>query len=336
MKATPARISTSGTTGIATGIAVGAALAGSVTWGAGGHPWLVAALVGVAVPAYGLWLMRGTAAHDNAAATRAETEQWAARLTACTARLHVLEEELTRAQSAQQASSGALQACVSGTASAAEEARSAMSSEGPVSALMMSVQVLLSGLGCVLDDSLRDKQELTQRMEKLLSFTAALRERIDEVSAIAMQTNLLALNAAIEAARAGPSGRGFSVVAHEVRTLSTRAKEAGEHMTSTIGEVVDAIEDAVTLARNAIEQQNASAAVSNQTAEQINHDFQQAADSLDALGQQLNAQTVALRSQADELTASSALIVPATEPIAAVGRELDQLTEQLRRTDAMA
>ncbi len=58
--------------------------------------------------------------------------------------------------------------------------------------------------------------------------------------------------------------------------------------------------------------------------------------SLDALGQQLNAQTVALRSQAEELTASSALIVPATEPIAAVGRELDQLTEQLRRADAMA
>lgn len=326
-----------GAVAVAAGAALGTALAAGVVIGAGSHGWVVAALAGVSVPAYGWWLTRGAAKHQRtAAAARMETQQWVERLAACTARLHALEAELVRAPAAQEKSSGALHACVASTASAADQARTAMGSEGPVSALMMSVQVLLSGLGGVLDDSLRDKQELTERMEKLLGYTAALRERIDEVAAIAMQTNLLALNAAIEAARAGASGRGFSVVAHEVRTLSTRAKEAGEHMSSTIGEVVGAIEDAVNLAREAIEKQNSSAAISNQTAEQINHDFQQAADSLDALGRQLNEHTVALRDQAEELTSTNALIVPATEPIAAIGRELDQLTEQLRRADAMA
>jgi methyl-accepting chemotaxis protein len=113
-------------------------------------------------------------------------------------------------------------------------------------------------------------------MQRLGSASVEITDVIGLIAAIAQQTNLLALNATIEAARAGELGRGFSVVAFEVKELSRQTAGAVEDVRSkvqalqdgsrdgvdaaqTIGSVIGSINDAATIIASSVEEQTAVA-----------------------------------------------------------------------------
>lgn len=102
----------------------------------------------------------------------------------------------------------------------------------------------LNEMGQSIRNSVEIENEFAQRLNTLSHNAEQVRHVLSVIGDIADQTNLLALNAAIEAARAGEHGRGFAVVADEVRKLAERTQKSLVETNATINTIVQAITDA--------------------------------------------------------------------------------------------
>lgn len=151
-------------------------------------------------------------------------------------------------------------------------------------------------------------EDATQEVQGLAVMATDISKVLDVIRAIAEQTNLLALNAAIEAARAGEAGRGFAVVADEVRALAHRTQQS----TSEIEEMISSI------------QKGTGAAVSA-----MSHTNVQAQKTLD-IAHGAGSALVEITESIDDITERNVLIATASEEQAQVAREVDRSLVSIR------
>jgi methyl-accepting chemotaxis protein len=151
-------------------------------------------------------------------------------------------------------------------------------------------------------------ENASQEVQGLAVMATDISKVLDVIRAIAEQTNLLALNAAIEAARAGEAGRGFAVVADEVRALAHRTQQS----TSEIEQMISSI------------QKGTGAAVSAMTS--TNAQAQKTLDTAQGAGSAL----VDITESIDNITERNVLIATASEEQAQVAREVDRNLVSIR------
>jgi methyl-accepting chemotaxis protein len=218
-----------------------------------------------------------------------------------------------------------LEAAVSASRSAADE-----EGGGAVEVLRHSERELATVVK-YLKSALVSRSEMLAAVRGLTGYNEELKSMAAGVAAIAAQTNLLALNAAIEAARAGEAGRGFAVVADEVRKLSSLSSETGKRMADKVEIINAAIQSVSSAAEISAAHDQEAVKESEQSIENVLARFNSLASQLAQSAEMLRAESAGIHAEIADSLVALQFQDRVSQILVHVRANLDELHQELGR-----